>query len=212
MHTMALIRERFFWSTMCQEVNNWVKPCKWCKQAKGPHNDPNVKQGSLIANCPLEILCLDFTTMDCSTDRKENILVMRDALSSFTVAVVTPNQLAKTVAKALVNRWFNTYGIPSRIHSDQGKLFDNKIIHHLCTMHGVKQSTTTPYNPHGNSKCERFNWTLHDLLKTLPKSQKTQLVHTFKCISFCLKCNTQFNYRIAAISIDVRTQGPNTLW
>ena len=39
-------------------------------------------------------------------------------------------------------------------------------------MHGVKQSKTTLYYPHGNSKCRRFNQTLPDLLKTLPKSRK----------------------------------------
>ena len=39
-------------------------------------------------------------------------------------------------------------------------------------MYGVKQATTTPYNMHGNSICERFNHTLHDLLKTLDKEQK----------------------------------------
>ena len=151
---MALVRERFFWSTMCQDVNNWVKRYK---QAKGPYNDPSVKLGSLIANCPLEMLCLDFPTNDCSKDGKENVLVMTDAFSNFTVAVVTLNQQAKTVAKALVDRWFYTYGIPSRIHSDQGKSFDNKIMHHLCMMYGIKQSTTTLYNPCGNSKCKRFN-------------------------------------------------------
>ena len=102
----------------------------------------------------------------------ENVLVMTDAFSNIIVAVVTPNQQAKTVAKALVDRWFYTYGIPSRIHNDQGKSFDNKIIHHLCTMYGVKQSTTTLYNPHGNAKCKRFNQTLQDMLKTLLKSQK----------------------------------------
>ena len=39
-------------------------------------------------------------------------------------------------------------------------------------MYRVKQSTTTPYNPCGNSTCERFNHTLHDFLKTLDKEQK----------------------------------------
>ena len=39
-------------------------------------------------------------------------------------------------------------------------------------MYGVKQSTTIPYNPCGNSTCERFNCMLHDLLKTLHREQK----------------------------------------
>ena len=140
--------------------------------AKGPCNDPNVKEGSSIANHQLNLLCLDFTQMDHIKDGKENVLVMMDAFSNFRVVVVTPNEQAKTVAKALVDRWFYTYGILSRMHSDQWKSFHNEIINHLCTIYGIKQSRTTLYNQWGNSKCERFNWTLHDLLKTLPKSQK----------------------------------------
>ena len=77
-----LISEGFFWSTVCQDVKNWVKSCKKCKKTKGPYNDPNVKQGLLIANHPLEILCLDFITMDHSKDGKENVLVMMDAFST----------------------------------------------------------------------------------------------------------------------------------
>ena len=38
-------------------------------------------------------------------------------------------------------------------------------------MYGVKHSTTTPYNPCGNSTCDRFNHMLHNLLKTLDKEQ-----------------------------------------
>ena len=77
------------------------------------------------------------------------------------------------MAKSLVDKQFYTYGIPSRIYSDKGKSFDGNIVHHLCAMYGVKQSTTTPYNHHGNPKFERFNQTLHDLLKMLPKFQTT---------------------------------------
>ena len=81
-HTLALTRETFFWSMMCHE-------------AKGPYNDLNVKQGSLVANRPSDLLCLDFTKMDCSKDGKGNILVMIYAFSNFTVAVVTSNEQAK---------------------------------------------------------------------------------------------------------------------
>ena len=120
----------------------------------------------------MDLLCIDFMKVDPSKDGKENVLVMTDAFSKFSVAVVMPNQQAKTVAKALVDKWFYVYGIPTRIHSDQGKSFDNKIIEQLCKIYGVKQSTSTPYNPCGNSPCERLNHTLQNLLKTLPKDQK----------------------------------------
>ena len=44
---------------------------------------------------------------------------MTDGFSKFSVAVVMPNQQATTVAKALVDKWFYTYGLPSRIYSKQ---------------------------------------------------------------------------------------------
>ena len=40
-------------------------------------------------------------------------------------------------------------------------------------MYNIKQSMTTPYNPHGNSICERFSHTLLGLLQSLPKEQKS---------------------------------------
>ena len=105
-------------------------------------------------------------------DGKENVLALTDAFSKFSQAFVTPNQKALTMAKIIVEKWYYIYGIPSRIHSDKGWSFDNSILEHLYSMYGVKQSTTTPYNPCGNSTCERFNCLLHDVLKTLDKQQK----------------------------------------
>ena len=131
-----------------------MKKYKWCQTAKGPYVDLDPLQGSIIANNSIDLLCIDFMKAHPSKDGKENVLVMMDAFSKFSVAVVMPNQQVETEAKTLVDKRFYTYGIQSRIHSNQGKSFDNKSIEQFCKIYGVKQSTTTPYNPHGYSSCE----------------------------------------------------------
>ena len=103
-HTLQLVCERFYWSTLLQDVTNWLKICKWCQTAKGPYVDPDPAQGSIIANNPMDLLCIDFMKVDPCKDEKENVLVMTNAFSKFSVAVVMPNQQAKTVAKALVDK------------------------------------------------------------------------------------------------------------
>ena len=170
--TLALCRERFYWNTMFQDVSNYVKTCPRCQTVKGNYTDPKTKPGSIIANNPMDLLCIDFTKVDPSKSGKENILVLTDAFSKFSQVFVTPNQKALTVAKILVDKWFYVYGIPTRIHSDQGQSFENQIMQHLYALYGIEQSTTMPYNPRGNAYCERFNCTMIGLLTSLSKEQK----------------------------------------
>ena len=157
---------------MAKDAQDWVTNCRHCQIARGDYNQPKPKIGHLEAHNPLDLVCLDFTKIDPSKTGKENVLVITDAFTKFSLAVCTPNQTAKTVAKILVEKWFHVYGVPTRIHSDQGRCFDSNIIKALCKMYGVEQSFTSPYNPRGNAFCERFNCTLFGLLKTLKSEEK----------------------------------------
>ena len=170
--TLALCQERFYWNTMFQDVTNYVKTCPWCQTVKGDYTDPKIKPGKIIANNPMDLLCIDFTKVDPSKSGKENILVLTDAFTKFSQAFITPNQKALTVAKILVDKWFYIYGIPTQIHSDQGRCFDNQIMKHLYALYSTEQSTTMLYNPHGNAQCEWFNCTMIGLLTSLSKEQK----------------------------------------
>ena len=142
----------------------------------------------------MDLVCLDLTKIDPSKTGKENVLVITDAFTKFSLAVCTPNKTAKTVAKILVEKWFHVYGVPSRIHSDQGRCFDSNIIKAFCKMYGIEQSFTSPYNPCSNAFCERFNRTLFGLLKTLKSEEKVDWPSHLPALVFAYNATPHASY------------------
>ena len=111
--TLDLLREWVYWPSMAKDAQNWATNCRHCQIARGDYNQPKPKIGHLEAHNPLDLVCLDFTKIDPSKTGKENVLVITDVFTKFSLAVCTPNQTAKTVAKILVEKWFHVYGVPT---------------------------------------------------------------------------------------------------
>ncbi|GFR73019.1 Pol polyprotein [Elysia marginata] len=78
---------------------------------------------------------------------------------------------ARTTAAALLG-FIQTFGVPKRLHSDQGVNFESKTIQEFCNLLGIQKSRTTPYHPMGNGACERLNQTLIRMVGTLPDDKK----------------------------------------
>ena len=183
--TTMLIKQRFFWPGMDSFIKSKVKSCDRCIRRK-----TNIGQRAKLVNiqstAPMEIVCIDYLSLEPSKGGVENILVITDHFTRYAQAIPTKNQTARTTARVLFDNFIVHYGFPARIHSDQGQCFESNLIKELCTIADVEKSRTTPYHPMGNGQVERFNQTLLQMLGTLEESKKSDwkahvpsLVHAY---------------------------------
>uniref|UniRef100_A0A3P9L3Q8 Gypsy retrotransposon integrase-like protein 1 n=1 Tax=Oryzias latipes TaxID=8090 RepID=A0A3P9L3Q8_ORYLA len=184
--TLDLVRSRFFWPRMAADVEQKIKTCDRCirRKALPERAAPLV---NIETSRPLELLCMDFLTLEPDQSNTKDILVLTDHFTKYAVAIPTANQKAKTVAKCLWENFIVHYGIPERLHTDQGPDFESNLIKELCVIAGIEKTRTTPYHPRGNP-VERFNRTLLSMLGTLEPEQKRRwkeyvkpLVHAYNC-------------------------------
>lgn len=185
--TYGFVKERFYWPRMKVAVEKYCQTCARCVQRK---TLPKIAAplSHLSSTGPMELVCMDFLSIEPDSKNICNVLVITDHYTRYAQAFPTKDQKASTVAKVLWEKYFIHYGLPRRMHSDQGRDFESRLIHELFDLLGVEKSRTTPYHPQGDPQPERFNRTLLNMLGTLDPRQKQQwsrhvghLVHVYNC-------------------------------
>ena len=104
----------------------------------------------------------------------KNILVIIDHFMRYTLVVVTKDQMAKTVAKVLYERFIAVFSIPAKLLSDWGANFTSVLIEELCATFGIQKCQTTVYHPQCNGQVEHFHQTLFRMIGKLTSDKKAQ--------------------------------------
>lgn len=120
----------------------------------------------------LKLVCMDYFT-PC-IGGIQNVLVITDHWSTFSVAVPTKNQTSKTTADALFHTFVFPYDIPTTLYSGcYFQVLYFQVNTRSLYFTGISKSHTTPYHPMGNGITKRFNRTLIFMLGTLQQDQKS---------------------------------------
>ncbi|GFX46932.1 integrase catalytic domain-containing protein [Trichonephila clavipes] len=90
---------------------------------------------------------------------------MIDRYTRWVEAVPFPDITAKTVVGAFFKTWIARFGTPSRITTDQGRQFENRLFNALAHLLGIKRIRSSPYHPQSNGMIEEWHRPLQAALK-----------------------------------------------
>ena len=119
---LALAQECFWWPMMVEDCKALVRGCPRCHMFEGVI--PKVPLCPIRAHTCLELVHVDFTSVESTMELNKppsikNILVIMDHFMHYTLAVMMKDQMAKTVAKVLYERFIVVISALAKLLSDQ---------------------------------------------------------------------------------------------
>ena len=160
----ALIRQRFVWPRMAQEIVEHCRSCLVCQKCK------KAKAGRVpliereILSEPFEVLAMDLVGPFPKGRGGYTHLLTTVCMSSKWPEIIPLKSItAKSVAEAMM-KVFATTGIPLQLLTDQGSQFVGSLVAHLCRDLHIDKLKTAPYHPECNGVVERMHGTLGAML------------------------------------------------
>ena len=158
--TVYRLLDRVYWPGLRGDVQTYIKSCTVCIARKSPC-PRKIPMGHVEVGHRWDRVAMDLLDMSVTTARGNRyVLVIVDCFTRWTEAFPLPDKTAQSVADAFFNNVVCRFGMPIVIHSDQGREFENKILHELCLIGGSHKTRMSPYHPESDGMVERFNRTL----------------------------------------------------
>ena len=152
--TCELVAQKYYWPTLCHDIEDYVKRCNVCLALKAVRHKPYGDLQFLpIPTHRWKDLSMDFAIdlpvlTDWKGDIYDSILVIVDRLTKIVhyepvkISINTPG-LAEIIIDVVV--WY--HGLPDSIVTDWGLLFTLKFWLSLCYFLGIKRRLLTTFYP-----------------------------------------------------------------
>ena len=140
---------------------------------------PRASPCPIQAYAPLELVHLNYTSIESTMELNKppvvkNVLVKTDHFMRYALAVVTKDQMAKTVAKVFYECFIAVFRAPTKLLSDRGANFMSALVEELCSAFGIQKCRTTAYHAQCNGQVECFHQTLFHMIGKLSHDKKAQ--------------------------------------
>ncbi|XP_054277868.1 uncharacterized protein K02A2.6-like [Macrosteles quadrilineatus] len=162
----ALARDRFWWPSMDNDIENVARTCALCNLYAA--REPQRKFLSNWPRCtdPWTRIHLDFAGPFLNSD----FLLVVDAYSGWP-EIIKLNSMTTSVTIKQIKLLICRYGIPKTIVTDNGPCFTSVEFAQFCKAFGIDHVTTPPYHPCSNGQVEKYVGTMKQALRKLCQEQ-----------------------------------------
>lgn len=166
--TCKLVKERYFWPCIDNDVKEFVRNCTNCQQAKiHRHTKSPVEPISAPAD-RFQTVHIDIVGPLPNATLPHHpytlpyryLLTCIDRATRWSEAIPLIDTTASSVAVAFISGWISRFGVPLKVVTDRGAQFESELFSNLSSIIGFHHIRTTSYHPQSNGMIERFHRTL----------------------------------------------------
>jgi len=184
--TLEIITRDFYWKNLTDWINDYVRSCTTCQQAKAPRH---ARYGLLN---PLQVpysawasTSVDFITQLPKSAGYNQIMVVVDRFTKMAHFIgLEEKATARDVAEAFVKEVWKLHGLPSEIISDMDSKFAGEFWESLCKKLGIKRKMSTAYHPQTDGQTERVNQVLEGYLRIFVNYDQNDWYHLLPLAEF----------------------------
>lgn len=179
--TYFRVKQLFHWKVLKLDVENYVKQCSVCQQAKHETNNPaGLLQPLPVPQGAWKDWSMDFIEALPLSEGSNTILVVVDRFTKYSHFIPLRHPFtAMQVAKVVFDNVIKLHGLPNTIVSDRDKIFTSNFWKALFTLLNTKLLMSTAYHPQTGGQTERVNQCLEMYLRCAvhdsPKQWRTWL-------------------------------------
>ncbi|XP_073359923.1 uncharacterized protein [Aegilops tauschii subsp. strangulata] len=165
--TYHRVKQLFSWTGMKTDVENFVKQCNTCQQAKHELcKTPGLLQPLPVPDRPWQAISMDFIEGLPKSEGFSAILVVVDRFTKVSHFLALKHPFtAASVAKVFLNNIVKLHGLPLTIVSDRDKIFTSAFWRELFRVWGTELQMSTAYHPQTDGQTERVNQCLEMYLR-----------------------------------------------
>lgn len=165
--TYHRVKNLFSWKGLKADVENFVKQCGICQQAKhGQQHPSGLHQPLPIPTAAWQDISMDFIEGLPTSDHNNAIMVIVDRLTKYAQLVpVKHPYTASSIARLFLDNVVKLHGLPKTIVSDRDPVFISSFWRELFKLYEVKLTMSTAYHPQTDGQTKRVNQCLEMYLR-----------------------------------------------